>query len=97
MSACQDWTPAEDAKLCRLRAQGQRWGAISRQIKGRTPGACEARWRKLNGRVKVKPDRLVRAPPVTCAGWPRVPSAEDVERVYLTALHRGMKAEGLIP
>ena len=38
------YTPADDAKILRLKGQGLSWSAIAKQFPGRSPGAIEVRY-----------------------------------------------------
>eukprot|EP00963_Diacronema_lutheri_P005508 scaffold431_cov334-Pavlova_lutheri.AAC.23 len=56
------WSKEEDEKLLSLKVEhGTKWSAIARNIQGRTPQQCRARWFTLTGSKQGKPHNAPRS------------------------------------
>ena len=81
-----EWTEGEIAQLMRMREAGKTFVECSDVLR-RSEKSC----RLALYRRRQNPE----AAPRPASGWPRVPHPDNATRIYLEAMLRGMRKEGL--
>lgn len=95
---CRQFTEKDDKTIRAMRLAGEPIYQIAKAT-GRAESSIRNRVELLEGRKQRKPrdpERQRQLALKVLSGWPTVPGCPVTrERLYLEALHRGMKAEGL--